>query len=218
MKSTMNFLPCKRRQRQPSAERRMPVISAPFMFRREETAEVKSLLEVMNTQLPGGLPPLLDLNSLGPISVIKESAGAQSPRHIDNDMNIPSTHQHLRSVLSSPELRGPSPQMPQNLPTTLRTVPSRQSDSYSIRRRSWFSVKTEIIEGRRTPIRKVLDTMGCTTGDQFDLREFKRVRAPQAIEAIRTISRTSVHTRRPSVISFTQFLPVPPKIVVTNTN
>lgn len=101
----------------------------------------------------------------------------------------------------------------------LRLTRSRQSDSCTVRRRSWFSVKTEIIEGRRSAVRKVLDTIGCTKGDNFDIRDFQRVKAPAHMEALRTTSRTStVHPRRPPRVSFTWIGPLQavPKIVVTS--
>lgn len=52
----MFTLPCKRRkERKERKEAQVPVISAPFMFRREETGEVKSILEMVRVLMYSNL-------------------------------------------------------------------------------------------------------------------------------------------------------------------
>jgi hypothetical protein len=43
---------------------------------------------------------------------------------------------------------------------------------------SSFSVKTHVIKGKCSFIRKVLDVGGCTKGDTFDIHHFSRVQPP----------------------------------------
>lgn len=161
-----------------------------------------------------------DLNRSVPSPAMKAPPVPRAPIQSDNTMTKfihRKTHIHgmgltpimtgpapksLRSVFSTPELRDSD--IPQNI-ARLRPVLSRQSESGTSRRRSWFSVTTEIIEGRRTLIRKVLDTLGCTKGDRFDIQDFEPVkpRAPTVVQAFRSTEREFTPApRRPSSLSW----------------
>lgn len=129
-------------------------------------------------------------------------------------MDIPAP-KNVRSVFSTPELRDSD--IPQNS-ARLRRARSRQSESgASHRRSSWFSVTAEIIEGRKTLIRKVFDVFGCTKGDRFDINDFEYVkpRAPIAIQAFRSTERdfSPNPPRRPLSLSWGQTRAAPTNVV-----
>lgn len=155
---------------------------------------MQSITQVLNTRAPTVAPPSSVLNGYVSNPAMKETPSIKSVIQtdrklanrkarvhmgVDPTMDIPPL-KNLRSVFSTPELRDPD--VFQDA-TRLRPTVSRSSGYGPSRRKSWFSFTTDIIEGRRTMVRKVFDTFGCTKSDKFDIYEFEFVKPPRSVVA-----------------------------------